>query len=556
MPKKWRTLFDEHLPRYDPIAWMQPGEYFDAEQAEFACGFFHDVLRHAKGSRAGQPFDLEPWEEAILGALWGFRLHDGRRRYRECFLYVPKKNGKTAFIAGVLLLVLTTDNELGAELYSAASSRDQAALMFSHASGMVSQSPDLASRLQVYGASGASQQRSILFPANGNSYYRCLAADANTVDGAFPHFVAIDEIHRHKNRDLADILQKGTAAQQHSLVIYTTTADYNRESLCNELLRTAHDVIANGGDPNKAGYDPSFLPVVYEVSPEDQKRKNYWQDPKVWKKANPNLGVTVTYEFMEREVQRCKDNPSKLNSFLRFHLNVVTDAAESWFDMDRWDACPPPATERELRVRPAWAGLDLSSTTDLSGFVMEFPDDDGGYDTIARFWMPADNIDERERNDKVPYRAWVTAGYIKATDGNVIDYDVIREDIKDLGDEFDIQEIAVDPYNATQITTQLAGDGFNVVFFRQGFLSISAPSKELEKLVMSRKHRHGGNPVLRWMASNTVIERDASDNIKPSKRKSTTRIDGIICCVMAIGRAMVRGARTKSVYEERGLTTI
>jgi phage terminase large subunit-like protein len=321
-----------------------------------------------------------------------------------------------------------------------------------------------------------------------------------------------------------------------------TTADFDRESICNEKLDYAKKV--------RDGIieDPAFLPCVYEASVEDD-----WTSPEVWGRVNPNLGVSISREYFERECKRAKESPAATNTFKRLHLNVKTQNDVLWLPLERWDACKGGLGE--LDGRECWGGLDLSTTTDISAFVLVFPQEDGSYDVLPRFWVPQDGAERRERRDRVPYQGWIAKEFIKATPGNVIDYDVIRADINALKEQFNIREIAVDRWNATQITTQLEGDGFTMVPFGQGFANMTAPTKELEKLVIDRGIRHADNPVLRWMASNVSVEQDAAGNLKPSKKKSTERIDGIVALIMGLGRAMVR-PDSKSVYEGRGVLTL
>lgn len=551
VPAKWRKLF-ALIPGYDPLAQAADCS-FDADAAEHVCEFFATQLKHAKGEKAGQPFVLEPWEQGVLGCAFGWKRPDGTRRYREVFLYIAKKQGKSALVSGLILYVLTQDGELGAELYSAACSRDQAAIIFSHCVGMVRQHPKMRTLLKIYGGHGGSVQKSIEYSDEG-SYYRCLSADANTADGSNVHFAAIDELHRHKTPELAEILQKSTAARRQPMVVYTTTADYNRPSLCNTKLKYARSVRENKGDPAQAGYDPSFLPVIFEA-PADAD----WKSPAVWRLANPNLGVTVPESFLRRECQKAQEMPSELNNFLRLHLNIVTDADVAWLDMDDWDACGEGTLQMSglMKGQTAYIGLDLSSKLDITSAVCLIPDGEI-YHVIPWFWMPLDRARQKEDSDRVPYLTWIREGHVLATAGNVVDYDAVRIAIRDkIGSQFKVAEVAFDPWAATQIVTQLAGDGFEMIEFRQGFASMSGPAKEFERLVVSRRLRHYGNPVLRWMAGNTMVEQDAAGNIKPSKAHSSGRIDGIVAAIMALGRIIGQEAEAPaSVYEKRGLITV
>lgn len=469
---------------------------------------------------------------------------------------MAKKNGKTAWVAGILLYVMVCDHEIGAEIYSAAASRDQAALIFAHANGMVRQQKALSDRLTVYGAKGGTQSRSIVYEAEMTSY-KCLSADANTADGSSPHFCAIDELHRHKSADLAEVLQKSTATRSQPMVVYTTTADYNRPSLCNTKLKYAKQVRDNKGDPSQPGHDPEFLPVIYEADKDDD-----WECPETWRKANPNLGVTVPESFLKREAQKAIETPSELNNFLRLHLNIVTDADEAWLDMSAWDKCgigkEDPAKWRaamieKLKGRPCRLALDLGSTNDLTALVALFPED--GNVVLPWFWMPRDNARKRETEHRVPYMTWARGGFVEITDGNYVDQSFVLSRSLECVKLFGAREIAVDRFMARQITDVAQREGIAVVEFGQGFRDMSEPAKRLETLVLSGKLQHGSNPILRWMAGNTMIRRDPAGNIKPDKSKSAEKIDGIVSLTMAIGRAMMPGGGD-SVYESRGFLTL
>jgi phage terminase large subunit-like protein len=533
----WRKII-MGIPGYDCMA--TAGDcWFDAQAAARALGFFADCIKHVKGERAGHPFVLEPWQQSIVANMFAWKRPDGTRRYREVLIYVPRKNGKSTLLGGMVLMFLFCDGERGAELYSAAADRDQAALVYDQAKGMVLQEPELSSRARVY-ATG----KSIVYGAMGSTY-KAISAEAGTKHGYNTHFAVIDELHAQPNRDLVDVLMTSTGARRQPMVVHITTADYQRpDSICNEK----HDYASKVRDG--VIEDRSFLPVIYEA-----KRGDDWTDPKVWSKANPNLGISVSLEYIQRECQRAQDTPGYENTFKRLHLNMITEQAERWLAMERWDACSAPLPE--LDGLPCFAGLDLATTTDIAALVLDFPLEGGRHVWLPFFWVPRDNAIKREKKDRVPYSVWIRDGLVRVTEGDVIDYDVIRRDIGEIGKRYNIRELAIDRWSATQITTQLTGDGLTVVPFGQGFASMSGPSKELEKLVLSQQLQHGGNPVLRWMASNVAIDGDAAGNIKPSKKRSTEKIDGIVAGVMGLGRAIVADPKFgKSVYDLRGLSTV
>lgn len=459
---------------------------------------------------------------------------------------IPTHN--TALAAGIVLSVLFQDQESGMEVYSAAADREQASLVFSQVEGMVLQSAELSARCQIYKTA-----RSVVME-NRVSSYKVISADAASKHGFNSHLVIIDELHAQPNRELVDVLMTSTGARRQPLIMHVTTSDFERPSICNEKYNYACKV--------RDGIikDASFLPIIYEAPKlwegeiADYTSPIFYSNPAIWRHANPNLGVSLSLEYMERECMRAQETPSYLNTFLRLHLNVKTQADVAWLNMTSWDACEQALDLSELEGESCYGGLDMASTSDLIALVLVFPAK--GHAVFPVFWLPAETALQRERRSSVPYPAWAQQGFIRLTPGNVADYDRVRQDIRDLGERFHIQEIAIDRWNATQITTQLEADGFTMVPFGQGFASLSAPSKELERLVIARGLQHNGHPVLRWCASNVMIESDAAGNIKPSKKKSSEKIDGIVALTMALGRAMVRPEDAGSVYDQRGLLAV
>lgn len=527
VPQKWRDLF-KLLPGYDPIA--TAGDCtFDARTADLVCEFFPDQMTHIEGQFAGKPFELQPWQQALLGCAFGWMRPNGLRRYREVFQYVPRKNGKTTQMGGMINLVAFCDDEPGAQIYSAAADREQAALVFRQTKGMILNRPELEEQTQVYAT-----YKSICYP--NNIVYKALSAEAESKHGYNSHFVCIDELHAQPNRDLVDVLLTSTGSRRQPLVWYITTADFDRESICNEKHNYASKV--------RDGIieDSSFLPCIFEASIDDD-----WESPAIWRKANPNLGVSISEEYLARECQRAKDTPTYLNTFKRLHLNIRTSSDVAWIPIEKWDACGEPFDAAMLEGRECFSGLDLSTTTDVSALVLVFPplEEGGEVYVLPFFWIPGDKAQHREKTDRVPYITWADQGFIRMTDGNVVDYRVIRNDINELAKRFNIKEIAADRWNATQLIQDLQDDGFEVVQYGQGFKDMTAPTKDLEALCVSKRLRHGGNKPLRWMVSNVMVETDAAGNLKPSKKKSTERIDGIVALIMGLGRMnMTEGTPT------------
>jgi phage terminase large subunit-like protein len=509
------------------------GVYFDEAAGQRAVDFFAECLTHIKGEFAGRPFILEPWQERdIIRPLFGWKRPDGSRRYRTAYVEIPRKNGKSSMAAGVGLYLLSADGEPGAEVYSAASDREQAAIVFGVARGMRDASPELRKRLKPY-------VRALVMFSTGSSY-KVLSADAPTKHGFNAHGILFDELHAQPTRELYDVLTTSTGARRQPLTFITTTAGYDRHSICWEV----HDYACKVRDGIID--DASFLPVIYAAATDDR-----WDDPAVWARANPGLGVSVKPAYLEQQAAKARESLAYQNTFRRLHLNQWTEQAERAIDMDLWDACATPVDRAALRGRRCFGGLDLATTTDVAACVLLFPDDAGGFDVLPFFWVPGENIRRRVERDRVPYTVWAQQGYIKTTEGNVIDYDVIRADVAALAEEFDLAEIGYDRWNATQLVTQLQEDGATMVPIAQGFQSLNAPTKDLLKLVAERAVRHGGHPVLRWMANNLATKQDPAGNLKPDKGKSAEKIDGVVALIMALARAIVQ-SETKSVYESRG----
>lgn len=511
--------------------------WFDEEAADRVCQFFEKFLWHTKGRWAGTPFRLELWQrDEIIRPLFGWKRRDGTRKYREAYIEIPRKNGKSTLSSGIALYLLTADNEPGAEVYSAAGDREQASIVFDQARAMVEESPQLTKRVQIY-------KRSMVVAATRSSY-KVLSAEAYTKHGLNAHGVVVDELHVQPNRELVDVLTTSTGSRTQPLVVYITTAGYDRQSICWEKHEYARQVLDGIID------DPTFFAFIAAADEDDD-----WTDPKIWKKANPGYGVTVSEEYLKKECRKAKQVPAYQNTFRRLHLDQWTQQETRWLDLRAWDDCALPLPD--LMGRECYAGLDLSSSIDIAAFVMVFPpQEDGLYYVKPHLWIPGENIVERSRRDRVPYDAWARDGLIKATEGNVQDYDVILADIEGYGEIYNIKEIAYDRWGAFQLSQKLEGAGFTVVPFGQGFASMSPPSKELVRLLLDKKVAHGGHPVLRWMADNVVARQDPAGNVKPDKAKSREKIDGIVATIMGLDRAIRHGSETQSVYEKRGVLTL
>ncbi len=519
-----------------------PDDAVIVTRAQYVRDFFEKFLRLSKGQWAGKPFTLFDWQwHDIVVPLFGWVRPDGTRRFRLGYLSTAKKNFKSTFGSGLALYLLVADGEQGAEVYGAASDRLQASIIFNESANMVRASKKLSAILIVRDST-----KHIAHPKT-NSYYRAISADAHRNEGLNASAVLFDELHAQPTRKLWDTLRYAGAVRRQPLQLSFTTAGFDRESICREQYDYAQGVLT-GTVP-----DTSFFPFIREATADDD-----WTDPQTWAKANPSLGLTVKSEDIANELEEARRSPAKENSFRRYRLNQWTQQADRFLPMEAWDACVGTTNPADLEGKPCFGGLDLSSTRDVSAFVLVFPDAETtttNYDVLSFFWVPEANCEAREARDRVSYRVWAKDGLVTLTPGEAVDYDVIRRDIKALGERFNIRDIAVDRWNATQLMGQLAGDGFDIVPFGQGYASMSAPTKALEMFILGGQIRHGGNPMLRWMCDNLAVEHDAADNIKPSKKVSTERIDGMVALIMAIGRATANPDISSS-YDEHGLVFV
>lgn len=526
------------IPGYDPFATAEDC-HLDLEAAQLAIDFFAECLHHVKGELAGQPFVLDDWQKAIVGNLFGWKQPDGRRRYREAFIYVPRKNGKTTLVAGIVCYVMFCDHEPGAEIYSAAADREQASLVRAQVEGMIRQDETLDGMARIY-------QHSITFQAE-NTSYKAISAEAGTKHGYNAHLIVIDELHAQPNRELVDVLETSTGSRRQPLIISITTSDFDRESICNEKHEAASKV-RDGIIENK-----HLLPVIFEATIDDD-----WTSEAVWRKANPSIGSALELDGLRLQCEKAKNQPSFENTFKRLHLNIKTTQDVVWIPMHEWDKCVGEIDMDFLLGRKCYPALDLSSTRDTTCLVLAFPLDDEVIVLLPFFWIPANNAREREKRDRVPYIAWQKNNLIDMTPGDVVDYRYVRRRINELAQIYDFAEIAYDTWNAQQLATQLEEeDGFHLLQFIQGYKSFNEPCKEFERRIIKKKIIHGGHKVLRWQASNVMVMTDPAGNIKPVKpdHKDYKKIDGIVASVMAVGCAMLDTNR-QSPYEGRGLVFI
>lgn len=525
--------------KYTPTKFMAKDSHYDKESADYAMNFIQ-CLSHTKGTWAGKPFELIPWQEQIIRDVFGILKPNGYRQFNTAYIEIPKKQGKSELAAAVALLLCCGDGEERAEVYGCAADRQQASIVFEVAADMIRMCPALNKRCKILSAT----KRIIYLPTN--SFYQVLSAEAYSKHGFNIHGVVFDELHTQPNRKLFDVMTKGSGdARMQPLYFLITTAGTDTKSICYETHQKAKDILEG------RKIDPTFYSVIYGADENDD-----WTSPKVWKKANPSLGITVGIDKVQAACDSAKQNPSEENSFRQLRLNQWVKQEVRWMQMNKWDKCNYSVDEEALEGRVCYGGLDLSSTTDITAFVLVFPpvDKDDRYVVLPYFWIPEENMQQRINKDHVPYDLWAKQGYLETTEGNVIHYGYIEKFIEKLGERFNIREIAFDRWGAVQMVQNLEGMGFTVVPFGQGFKDMSPPTKELMKLVLEEKIAHGGHPVLRWMMDNVYVRRDPAGNIKMDKAKSTEKIDGAVATVMALDRAIRCGNDTsESVYDSRGL---
>ena len=496
--------------------------WFSRKRADKAVAFVEGFCRHEKGEWQGDLIELADWQRGDLmepGFGWveicGPRCKRNDkcegfhgRRFRLIYCEIPRGNGKSTLAATIGLYLALGDSEPGAVVISAAGEKEQAREVFDVAKYMVENEPALASRCEVY-------RDTILMPST-HSRYKVISADADTKHGGNLHGVIFDELHVQKNRDLYDTLHTGTGKRRQPLEFNITTAGHDRQSICWEVREYARKVKEGIID------DPRIHCAIFGADEDDD-----FMDPEVWARANPNLGVSPKLDYVEDEARRASEMATYENTFKRLQLNIWTESDRRWLQLSAWNACGAPSE----RLGAPVAGVDLASTSDLTAVAVYWPET---HSVECDFFVPEDGIVKRSRDSGIPYDAWSRDGFITATQGNRTDYGFVRKRLNELRDEVGLNHVFVDRWNSSHIINELQDDGFLVVEVPPTMNHVSAPSKELESMVAAGRLRHGGNPVLRWCASNVTVREDADGNIRPDKGKSGEKIDGIVALVLAI----------------------
>lgn len=505
------------------------GLWFDTDEAADALAFF-SLLRHFEGplgAGAGAPFVAEPWQEFVLGSLFGWKRSDGTRRYREAWVEVARKNGKSFVAAGVGNKLLVIDGEPGAQIYSVATKREQARIIHRAAIAQRDKSPSLRAVIK--------KRRDRLYVLSTRSFFGPLGRDSHTEDGLNPHGAILDEVHAYSDGAMWDVLESGMGARSQPLIFATTTAGRGAAS----FGRTQHLYYRSLVDPDAGVTNDAAFVYIAELDDGDDP-----YDERNWPKANPNIDVSVNRQYLRDRAAKAKQHPRFEVDFLVKNLNFWVQNEKRWISSDAWDACrsplPPKAFRESLRGRVCYAALDLSSTTDLTALVLYFPPSSKQRAAVLPFFfVPAANVDERAKRDRVAYPQWIDAGFIEATPGGSVDQDHVKRRLRDRAREFQLarQPVTLDPKFAEKLKGELETEHFIVRPFGQGYSAYSAPTKEFERMVLAGELEHDGNPVLRWCVGNTVVKEGDQGELMPSKKRSPERIDGTVGTIMAIGTA-------------------
>lgn len=514
------------------------GLEFKPNVARAYLEFFEKMLRHTMGAFAGDPFIPLPWQQFILWNLYGWHRDDGTRRFNYAYMAVGRKNGKTTLLAGMALAGLVFDLEHAAEIYFAATKRDQAKIGFNEAFRMATAQTPLRKYLDA-------RKHDLLFPRiNGRLTY--LSADKHTMDGMNPHLAICDEYHAHATDEVSNVLRSGMQSRRNPLHITITTAGFNIGGPCHEMQKGVKQIL------DGIKHDDSQFGIIYELDDDDD-----WADESVWIKANPSLNETISMKLLRNQFNQARNmGGSRITEFKTKHLNLWVQASKTWIDDKILMQC---ATDDDLDFygRKCFCGLDLASVSDMTALMLIFPIGDEIH-VRGHYFMPREAINRALQNDSGHvYGRFQEMPNMHITDGNVTDYASIRRvlsgvyntpdgqmvDETSIMHQFDVQAVAFDRYNSTQIAIDLTDDGVPVVPYGQGFVSMSPPAKMLEILIRTGKLRFDGDEILRWSLQNVELRTDPAGNIKPDKQKSGGKIDAIVALCMAIGERMKRNAQ-------------
>lgn len=518
--------------------------YFDEDAADRAITFVKR-LRHTKGEFANRQFDLQQYQAFILANIFGWKKKDNnKRRFTKVYTEIARKNGKSEFAAAIGIYLLYADNEQGAEIYTAATKKDQAKIVFNIIKSMVKkmklESPKAKKTIGVH--------TNNIHVLSTESLVEPLPADSDKLDGLNPHGAIIDEYHSHKSSDLLEVIETGMGARLQPLLFIITTAGFNRYSPCFRLRKVCIDVL----EDHKV--DDTLFSMIFTLDEGDD-----WKQETSWIKSNPNLGNAPYLSYMQSQLTKAiNEGADKEIQFKTKNLNIWTSTGSTWISADKWSANGQSFDIKKLKGRRAYGGLDLSSVSDLSAFVLVFPpiDKDPTTYIVGRYYCPEEGAKKRSAKDGVPYLQWAKDKAIKMTPGNVIDYDYIKKDILDAAEDYDIIVVEFDRYNSSQIVIDLTEEGIAMDAFSQTYVHMNAPINQIEKMILNNEANHGGDVALAWMAGNVMIKLDANGNRKFDKAASTEKIDGMVALAMAVGGWMTEEVIGPSVYESKGITKL
>lgn len=512
---KWVKLAaDRQLADLKTYAGSRSPYVFDENEANRVCKFI-ELLTHTKGELAGTRIHLEPWQVFILTTVFGWlRRADGGRRYRRAYVEVSRGNGKSTLLSGVGLYCLVADREGGAEVYSFATTRDQAKIVFGDAKVMAERNAPLRNKFGLQVLANA------LYVPTSNSTFQAKSAEGSTLDGLNTHLAIIDELHAHKTRAVYDVVETSTGKRKNSLMFVITTAGFDTSGICYEVRTMVTKVL------EKSVVDETQFGIIYGLDEGDD-----WTTVEALEKANPNWDISVRPEIITSLMKKAIALPSAVNNFKTKHLNIWCSASSAWMDMQAWEAGEINVDRSDFEGQPCYIGLDVGAKNDVTAKVLLFPVGKS-FVVFADFYLPEAAV---EKSTNSQYRGWVEEGWITQSGGAMTDLARIEEDIRDDLSRFDVKGIAYDPWNALQLATNLGNDGAPMVEYRNTVQNFSDPMKSLEALVQDKRVNHDGNPVLRWMMGNVVAKLDAKDNIFPRKERYENKIDGVVALIMALG---------------------
>jgi phage terminase large subunit-like protein len=527
MPEKQGVIQLEPALDTIPSRFMAPGSYYDKLAADIAVAFISQ-LNHPGAEWYGEPFELMPWQETLIRNVFGIKRASGFRQIQTCYAEIPKKQGKSELAAAVALILTCIDREPRAEVYSCACDRGQASLVFDVACDMVDMNPDL----RRYFHPVMSERRLIYRPTN--SFYRVLSAESYSKHGFNVHGLIFDELHALPDRRFFDVMTHGSGmSRRQPLYFIITTAGAEKGTVCWQKHQHAVEILAGKRTDHK------FYPTIFAADEADD-----WTDEAVWRKANPSLGITCDIEDVRDACELAKTDPVEENLFKQLNLNIWVNNAIRWMPSQVWQKCAFHVDAGRLKGKTCYGGLDLSMSNDITAFVLVFPpdnpmDETDKYQILPFLWIAEEKLKERVKRDHVPYQEWVDKGFLHATPGNIIQYSFVEHCIKELCCDYEVREIAFDKWGAHQMAQRLRDAGMRVIDFGQGYESMSPPTKELMRLACDERIAHGGHPALEWMMGNVYVENDAAGNIKPTKKKSSEYIDGVVAMVMGLARAIL-----------------